>query len=79
MFTISQSNPIEVILAIAFVVIAVAALLATGYFFIAYIYSNIRERWKEYSNRKRFQVIRNIVVSVAVVVILIVMSATRLR
>ena len=79
MFTISQSNPVEVILAIAFVVIAVAALLGTGYFFIAYIYSNIRERWKEYSNKKRFAVIRNIVVSIAVVTILIVLSATKLR
>jgi hypothetical protein len=79
MFTISQSNPVEVLLAIAFVVIAVLALLGTFAFAVAYVFSNVKERWREYPTKKKLKVISNFVVTVAVISTLIVLSTTKLR
>ena len=79
MFSISQSNPFEVLLAIAFVLVAVAVFAGTVYVFFAYIFSNIKERWREYSSKKKFSVIRNIVIWFAVVGVLIALSATKLH
>ena len=79
MITISLSNPIEVLVAIVFVIIAVAALLGTFGLAVAYVYSNVKERWPEYSAEKRRKVVTNIVVTLAVITILILLASTKLR
>ena len=79
MFSISLSNPIEVLLAIAFVLVAVAVFVGTIYIFFAYIFSNIKERWREYSAKKKFSVVRNLIVWFAVVGLLVALSATKLH
>ena len=79
MYSISRSNPFEVLLAIAFVIVAVGVFAGTFYVFFAYIFSNIKERWREYSSKKKFSVVRNLVIWFAVVAALIALSATRLH
>ena len=75
---ISLQNPLEVILAICFTFVAFAALLATFATAIAYVYSNIIERWAEYSKKKRLQVVRNVCLTGAVIVALAWLSSNRL-
>lgn len=66
-------------LAIAFVIIAVLALIGTFAFALAYVFSNVKERWREYPTRKKIKVISNFVVTTAVISALIVLSTTKLR
>ena len=77
MLSISLENPVEVALAVIFVIIAFAAFLGTFAFAIAYIYSNVFERWPDYSNKRRWQVLRNILLAVAVISILVLLASTR--
>lgn len=79
MFSISQSNPAEVVLAIAFVIIAVAALVGTFALAVTYVFSNVKERWREYPSKKKAKVIANIVVTISVISTLIVLSAQKLH
>ena len=79
MFSISQSNPLEVMLAIAFVVIAASALLGTFALAIAYVFSNVKERWREYAIKKKISVVTNILVTLIVISTLLVLSAAKLR
>jgi hypothetical protein len=75
--TIGQQNPFEVILAICFVVVAFAALIGTFVFAVAYVYSNVFEKWPEYTNFRRFQVVRNISVTLVIIAILAWLASNR--
>ncbi len=75
--SISLANPAEVILAIVFVVVAFGAFIGTFALAIAYLYSNVFERWPDYTAKKRFQVVRNIVLTVAAVSVLIWLASQR--
>ena len=78
MFNISTANPIEVLLAICFVFIAVAILIASFGVGLAYVFSNIKERWHEYSRQKKLKVVANIVITAAISATLIILSTIRL-
>lgn len=78
MTSISLENPIEVILAICFVVIAVVALLATFGVTFAYLFSNFFERWPEYETRRKLQIVRNLAVSALVIFALLWFASNRL-
>ncbi len=69
----------DVILAACFVLLAVAMLLGTFYFGGAYVFSNIKERWAEYSVKKRITVISRIVVTLTVITVLAILSAQKLH
>jgi len=75
--TIGQQNPIEVILAICFVLVAFAALIGTFVLAFAYVYSNVFEKWPEYSNLRKVQVVRNISVTLLIIAILIWLASNR--
>jgi FtsH-binding integral membrane protein len=75
---VSLENPFEVFLAICFVVVAFAVLIGSFVVAAAYVYSNVFERWPEYSNKRRFQVSRNIVIVIAIVAVVLWLSANRL-
>jgi hypothetical protein len=75
--TIGQQNPLEVILAICFVVVAFAALVGTFVFAVAYLYSNVFEKWPEYTNMRRFQVVRNISLTLVIIAILAWLASNR--
>jgi len=75
--TIGQQNPIEVILAIGFVLVAFAALIGTFVLVFAYVYSNVFEKWPEYSNLRKVQVVRNISVTLLIIAILIWLASNR--
>ncbi len=79
MITISLGNPIEVIVAIIFVIIAVAALVGTFSVAIAYVFSNVKERWPEYTTEKKRKVVANIVVTLSIIALLIVLASTKLH
>ncbi|MBP6043226.1 MAG: hypothetical protein KA500_01735 [Rhodoluna sp.] len=78
MFNISTASPLEVLLAVCFVFIAVGLLLATFAVGLAFVFSNIKERWHEYSRQKKLKVVSNVVVTAAVTAILITLSTIRL-
>lgn len=78
MSNVSLENPFEVFLAICFVVVAFAVLIGSFVVAAAYVYSNVFERWPEYSNKRRFQVSRNIVIVIAIVAVVLWLSANRL-
>ena len=69
--SISLANPAELVLAIVFVIVAFAALVGTFVVAIAYVYSNVFERWPEYTTKKRWQVARNLSVTLIVIATLI--------
>ena len=71
MLSISLANPAEVVLAIIFVLVAFAAFVGTFVLAIAYVYSNVFEKWPEYTTKKRWQVTRNISVTIAVIATLV--------
>jgi uncharacterized membrane protein len=75
--SISLANPAEVVLAIVFVVVAFAAFIGTLVLAIAYIYSNVFEKWPEYTAKQRLQVTRNIVVTLVVIATLIWFASNR--
>ncbi len=75
--SISLANPAEVILAIVFVVVAFGAFIGTFALAIAYLYSYVFERWPDYTAKKRFQVARNIVLTVAAVSVLVWLASQR--
>ena len=77
MLSISLANPAEVVLAIVFVVVAFAAFIGTLVLAIAYIYSNVFEKWPEYTAKQRLQVTRNIVVTLVVIATLIWFASNR--
>jgi 4-hydroxybenzoate polyprenyltransferase len=74
---ISLANPLEVILAICFVLVAFAVLIGTFVIAIAYVYSNVFERWPDYSSTKRIQVVRNIAIALATIAALIWFASNR--
>ena len=78
MSNVSLENPFEVFLAICFVVVAFAVLIGSFIVAAAYVYSHVFERWPEYSNKRRFQVSRNIVIVIAIVAVVLWLSANRL-
>ena len=75
--SISLANPAEVVLAIVFVVVAFAAFIGTFVMAIAYLYSNVFEKWPEYTTKKRLQVTRNISVTLAIMATLIWLASNR--
>ena len=77
MLNISLANPLEVILAICFVLVAFAVLIGTFVIAIAYVYSNVFERWPDYSSTKRIQVVRNIAIALATIAALIWFASNR--
>jgi len=78
MFNISTANPFEVLLAVCFVFIAVGILFATFGVGLAFIFSNIKERWREYSRQKKLKVVWNLVATAGVLATLITLSTIRL-
>lgn len=78
MFNISMANPFEVLLAICFVFIAVAVFIATFGVGLAYIFSNIKERWHEYTAQKKLKVISSLFIWAAIAATLITLSAIKL-
>jgi hypothetical protein len=74
---ISLENPFEVLLAICFVVVAFAVLIGTFVVAVAYVYSNVFERWPEYTTKRRFQVSRNIAITIAVIAVLTWLASNR--
>lgn len=79
MTNISLENPFEVLLAIVFVIIAVLALLASFGVAFAYVFSNIKERWPEYESRRKFQIVRDIAITIIVVAALLWLASNRLK
>ena len=73
--SISLANPAEVLLATLFVMVAFAAFIGTFVAAIAYVYSNVFERWPEYTTKKRWQVARNISVTLVVIATLILLAS----
>jgi heme/copper-type cytochrome/quinol oxidase subunit 3 len=73
--SISLANPAEVLLATLFVMVAFAAFIGTFVVAIAYVYSNVFERWPEYTTKKRWQVARNISVTLVVIATLILLAS----
>lgn len=79
MTNISLENPIEVLLAIIFVIIAVLALLASFGVAFAYVFSNIKERWTEYESKRKFQIVRDIAITILIVAALLWLASNRLQ
>jgi hypothetical protein len=77
MLNISLANPFEVLLAAVFVIVAFAVLVGSVVLAVAYVYSNVFERWPEYTRAKRFQVSRNIAVTVAVMALVLWLASNR--
>ena len=75
--SISLANPAEVVLAIVFVIVAFAAFIGTFVVAIAYLYSNVFEKWPEYTTKKRLQVIRNILVTLFIIATLFWLASNR--
>ncbi|MEY4349790.1 MAG: hypothetical protein RL719_1087 [Actinomycetota bacterium] len=69
----------DVVLAILFVLLAVVIFVGTFYFGGAYVFSTVKERWHDYTPKKRIQVISRILISALVITVLIVLSAQRLH
>ncbi len=69
----------DIVLAIAFVLLAAGIFVGTFYIGGAYVFSNIKERWHDYTPQKRFRVIRNIVITAVVIGVLIYLSAQKLH
>ena len=67
------------ILAACFIVLAVLMLFGTFYFGGAYVFSNIKERWHEYTSKKKLKVVSNTTIFIVVLAVLIALSATKLR
>ena len=78
MFNISTASAVEVLLAVCFVFIAVGLLLATFAVGLAFVFSNIKERWHEYSRQKKLKVASNVVVTAAIFALVIALSTIRL-
>jgi len=74
---ISLENPFEVLLAICFVVVAFAVLIGTFVVAVAYVYSNVFDRWPEYTTKRRLQVSRNIAITIAVIAVLAWLASNR--
>jgi hypothetical protein len=77
MLNISLANPFEVLLAAVFVIVAFAVLVGSVVLAIAYVYSNVFERWPEYTRTKRFQVSRNIALTFAVMALVLWLASNR--
>lgn len=77
MLSISLANPAEVLLAIVFVIVAFAAFMGTFVAAIAYVYSNVFEKWPEYTTKKRLQVTRNILVTLLIIATLFWLASNR--
>jgi hypothetical protein len=77
MLNISLANPFEVLLAAVFVIVAFAVLVGSVVLAIAYVYSNVFERWPEYTRTKRLQVSRNIALTVAVMALVLWLASRR--
>jgi MFS superfamily sulfate permease-like transporter len=75
--SISLQNPVEVFLAIVFSITAAVLLLATFGFVIAYVVSNICERWPDYTSAKRMKVCRNVLLAIIAISAIIWMSTSR--
>ena len=67
----------DVLLAICFVVIAVLVFLATFFIGGGYVFSTIKERWHEYSTKKRIKVVVNFLVTFGIIATLLWLSARR--
>ena len=74
---ISLANPFEVLLAAAFVLVAFAALIGSVALGIAYIYSNVFERWPDYTSKRRVQVIRNVTLTIATIALILWLATNR--
>jgi hypothetical protein len=79
MFSISLANPFEVLLGVVFVIIAVLVFFGTFGVGVAYVFSNIKERWHEYTSKKKLKVVSNTTIFIVVLAVLIALSATKLR
>ena len=77
MLSISLANPAEVLLAIVFVIVAFAAFMGTFVAAIAYVYSNVFEKWPEYTTKKRLQVTRKILVTLLIIATLFWLASNR--
>ncbi len=77
MLSISLANPAEVVLAIVFVIVAFAAFIGTFVVAIAYLYSNVFEKWPEYTTKKRLLVTRNILVTLLIIATLFWLASNR--
>jgi hypothetical protein len=77
MLNISLANPFEVLLAAAFVIVAFGALIGSVALAVAYVYSNVFDRWPEYTRAKRFQVSRNIALTVATTALVLWLASNR--
>jgi hypothetical protein len=77
MLNISLANPFEVLLAAVFVIVAFAVLVGSVVLAIAYVYSNVFERWPEYTRTKRLKVSRNIALTVAVMALVLWLASRR--
>jgi hypothetical protein len=75
--SISLANPAEVVLAIVFVIVAFAAFIGTFVVAIAYVYSNVFEKWPEYTTKKRLQVTRNILITLLIIATLFWLASNR--
>ena len=73
-----MANPLEVLLGVVFVIIAVLIFFGTFGIGAAYVFSNIRERWHEYTSKKKLQVLSNTAIVIVVLSVLISLSATKL-
>lgn len=78
MSNVSLENPFEVFLAICFVLVAFAVLIGSFLIAAAYVYSNVFEKWPEYSNKRRLQVSRNIAIVIAIIAIVMWLSSNRI-
>ena len=58
-------------------VVAFAVLIGTFVVAVAYVYSNVFERWPEYTTKRRFQVSRNIAITIAVIAVLTWLASNR--
>ncbi|MFM6963280.1 MAG: hypothetical protein ACKOWJ_03300 [Micrococcales bacterium] len=77
MISVNQSSIPDFLMAIAFVLLAVGIFVGTFYFGGAYVFSNIKERWHEYSVGKRIRVIANLVITFSVIALLWYLSTRK--
>jgi vacuolar-type H+-ATPase subunit I/STV1 len=75
---IGKGSPFEMILATAFVFIAVAVFIGAFLAFFAYVFGNIRNRWPYYEKAEKRKVIRSLTLWTISLVALAVMSSIKL-
>jgi vacuolar-type H+-ATPase subunit I/STV1 len=77
-FNIAKGSLLETILAILFVVIAVAVFLGAFLAFFAYVFGNIRDRWPYYEKKEKRKVIRRLVYWFSSFIVLAILSTMHL-